>query len=80
MMTITILGRTFSVQPISSSRGVAYELTGERGAVYRTLRHATREELMFLVDKRKPTAAIPSGFEHVWLTDRDGSLKLAGAR
>lgn len=76
MATLIIQGREFRVAAVPSSRGTAYELRGSRGALYLTIRNAKTPEYMFLINKRKPTGAIPAGFENVWLTDRDGELKL----
>jgi hypothetical protein len=52
-----------------------YELRGKRGACYFTMRNKKWPEMMFLCNANG--FGLPCGFERVWLTDADGTLKEA---
>jgi hypothetical protein len=72
--TITIRGRSFSVSTQTTPHGtVQYILTGKRGAVYGTIRHAARKDRMFLVSGR---ARMLCSLGDVWLSDASGKLEV----
>lgn len=71
--TLKFLGREFRVTATREcpyGGGTVYELTGKRGAVYTTMRHATRKDMMFLCGPlnvmKRP----------VWFTDAGGKLEV----
>ena len=71
--TLKVFGREFRVtgtRECPHGGGTVYELTGKRGAVYTTMRHATRKELMFLCG---PLYAMK---RTVWFTDAGGTLRV----
>jgi DNA mismatch repair ATPase MutL len=68
MKTIEIQGRTFTIEKQDND----YHLKGVRGAHYRTIRNAHRQNLMFLVNARGIIAKAPE----VWLTDKWGKLQV----
>lgn len=85
--TITIKGRTFTVTEIDEAHETEgpmkgrteYRLLGPRGADYQTFRTVPDPARMFLVGfngKRGGFNVDPLG-HGVWLTDRDGELRLA---
>ncbi len=73
--SITINGKTYTVEQSQASGETRYVLTGKRGAKYGTMRNRKNRSLMFLVDLRG--FGIPAGFENVILTDNEGSLTVA---
>lgn len=76
--SIRIRGKDYAVERVERTtgteiqRGVAYVLTGKRGAKYTTMRNEPRPEMMFLIyaDKFGPAAVM----DGVWLTDKGGQL------
>jgi hypothetical protein len=75
LSTIRIGKREFTVTTRANAReGVQYILTGKRGAKYATCRNVNHTHMMFVCNERG--FGITSGFEGVWLSDADGSLKV----
>ncbi len=72
--TIRINGRDFAVETTEGKEGTRYIFTGKRGAKYGTMRNIHRADRMFIITLRG--FGIAAGFEGVWLTDSDGSLKV----
>ena len=78
MTTITIKGRIYQVDYDATND--VYTLTGKRGANYHTMRWPTNPEMLFLCRIRCGVfQADPLG-PQLWLTDRDGTLRLMGRR
>lgn len=74
--TLTIGRNKFSVSSQLSPRGeLRYTLRGKRGAIYVTYRRPTQPHLMFLC--HESDLSVPAGYEGVWLTDKDGDLRVA---
>jgi hypothetical protein len=77
---LRVRGRNYQVSRVElqTKNGTveAYQLTGARGAVYTTMRNVPRPEMMFLVGGGK-FGMISSVMQGVWLTDADGTLKVA---
>ncbi len=61
---------------VMGRKEVVYSLKGKRGAQYFTMRNAHKTEMMFVCNARKFGAA--SQFQGIWLTDKDGTLKVVG--
>lgn len=78
---IVIRGRPYKVTRAASTRvgetPFVYTLTGRRGASYRTTRNEPKPDMMFLLDNRG--FGIPSVMDGVWLSDKDGSLKVVSS-
>jgi hypothetical protein len=75
--TIVIHGRTYRIEPFVSSRGESnYRLIGVRGARYFTMRNVNRPENLFVISEAPRTNVL----EGVWLTDKDGGLRVLTSR
>lgn len=76
---LVLNGRNFTVTAVAphavgiNAGTSSYSLAGERGANYRTMRNVADPRQMMLVDVRRGKMAV--GFEHIRLTDADGSLR-----
>lgn len=83
-MDITIRGRSYEVSTREPSEarkragqtGPVYDLKGKRGGHYYTVRNVPRPEMMFLCNARGHSSAVVDG---VWLTDKDGDLKVVSS-
>ena len=70
---ITIRGREYQVAcEERPGKEVSYKLTGKRGAVFHTMRNVHRPDAMFII----PASWGNKTLEGVWLSDKDGDLKV----
>lgn len=75
MTTLDIGSRTYQVSTMTEYNGQpVWELRGKRGAHYFTMRNVHDPLVMFVCDARGfgPVKSL----DHVWLTDRSGSLEV----
>lgn len=71
-----IKGREYTVTVLPSNQldegRPIYMITGQRGAIYHTVRNRPNPDLMFLISEKGRCV-----MNNVWLTDRNGTLEEA---